>query len=94
MAYTDHFNRTGILLSSLDAVDPAPVRAVSRVVTVPKEYVPTPDDLVLSLLDESRALHSRVLPGLPSSESFVASFSYLAGTGWVLWDVYGQWYRR
>jgi hypothetical protein len=91
-AYTDFANKAGKLLGELDGFDhqaPTPTEPL-----IPSQYQVMPTDVRNELLDIVRRIKSGVLYGLPSSEVYVASMSYLPNDGWILWDVYGEWYFR
>jgi hypothetical protein len=92
-SYIDSVNRSGVLASDLNGIDPGPKRGVGRAV-IPEKYTELPCELVEALIEIGAALWTSVIPALPQSKSYVASLSCVEGRGWVLWDVYGEWYRR
>jgi len=93
LAYTNFANRSGKLLHDLSDLDLADFPLKSKI-NIPPRYERISDELVRELLEIARAIKIAVLPGLPPSKAYVASVSYLVGEGWVLWDIYGEWYQR
>jgi hypothetical protein len=94
LGYIEYANQTGKLVHSLKRVRPKPLVSTLETVAIPETYQPLDPELIHSLLRAISILQSDVLPILPISDSFVASFSYVLKTGWVLWDIYGHWYHR
>lgn len=92
--YTNYANKTGRLLWSLEDVDDYLLPHRVGRIQLPDEYSPLSDSLLRSLVEAVWSLRTRVVSHLPPSESFVASFSLLPNRGWILWDVYGSWYKR
>jgi hypothetical protein len=93
--YTEFANDSGKLLSDLTelSVDSSvDVGAVSD--EVPSQYVPMPEKLITALVEIIRTIRGEVVLDLPRSEILVASLSFLPAGGWILWDVYGDWYQR
>ncbi len=90
--YANYANSVGRLLSSLTSFRPS--RSQFAFHTVPTEYVPIPGGPVTELLSAAQIIQRHVLRSLPPSPVFVMSLSYMPDAGWVLWDVYGHWYRR
>lgn len=94
LKYTEYVNQEGRLLSSLDLFDKDIDNNIEDHMFIPDSYTPLSKNCVDHLSETAQILYSKVVRHLPHSESFVASFSYLANKEWILWDVYGQWYRR
>lgn len=92
--YIKYANHKGKLLPSLNLSDKDTKNKIEDQVFIPERYIPLPDNHLSYLIEITSILYSKVLKNLPYSKTFVASLSYLAESGWVLWDVYGQWYRR
>jgi hypothetical protein len=61
---------------------------------IPARYEKLPRSILSPLLPMIETIRFRVLSALPPSHVYVASFSYLPDRTWVLWDIYGDWYRR
>lgn len=91
-SYTSHVNAGGDLLANLDRLPAEGTVEASR--GIPEQYTPMPDDVRRELLVASARVRANVAPSLPKSDAMVASFSYIEGHGWLLWDVYGHWYVR
>lgn len=91
--YTDSVEGGGPLLANLEhlSVEHHIDWASSL---VPDRYVPMPAELRRELRIAALRIQSDVVPSLPDSPALVASFSYIKGHGWLLWDVYGHWYVR
>ena len=90
--YVELVNQTHQLLWSLDVIDSA-VSASDKQL-LPLHYVSLPRILLNSVIGYCRLLGRSAIQSLPSSPDYVASFSFTKHTGWVLWDLYGAWYRR
>jgi len=91
-AYTNFANRSGRLLPSVNDLPTAPpsTKQESR---VPLSYHQIPQQSLEELAKISKTVRS-LLSALPTSKTYVASLSYLGNEGWILWDIYGQWYLR
>jgi hypothetical protein len=61
---------------------------------VPIKPEPMPPSMIFKLIEYAQLLKMAVIPKLPASKEYVASFSLTPEFGWVLWDIYGQWYNR
>lgn len=61
---------------------------------IPNIYNPLPDNLIQSIMEIAMIINLKVLPRLPSSKYFIASFSSVPNYGLILWDIYGSWYIR
>lgn len=95
MKYIEYANNYGKLISSLESdLLNRSNRNLNIGKKIPKSYLKLPDDQLKKLRNICSILHSHVLPELPYSNSFVASFSLIPSKGWVLWDIYGGWYSR
>jgi hypothetical protein len=93
-AYSNYVNRSGVLLSDLDQFDAESGETDDSKLLIPPHYEAMPNQLLQKLLEIIGILKSDVIAFLPNSEVYVASLSYLPVEGWVLWDVYGDWYQR
>jgi hypothetical protein len=83
--FTFHSNLDAYLASNL----PAPRNA-----RVSEKFRPLGRAEIKSVARLSWNILNCVLPKLPHSEEFVASFSLVPNRGWLLWDVFGRWYHR
>jgi len=93
-AYTRLVNQSANLLQDLELLDPEPITVSDAQEEIPVHYERMPDDVLRQLAAIAQIIRQVVLQGLPPSKIYVASLSYLRSEGWVLWDVYGDWYRR
>lgn len=92
-AYIDFANRSATLATDLGIFNPkAPFDDFSA--RIPPKYEKIPSTILRRLVEIAQTIRLSVIQGLPSSEAFVASLSYLPEKEWILWDVYGDWYRR
>ncbi len=92
--YVDYANHEGRLLSSVEQFSASPREIAKAAKAIPERFTPLGRREIQSLAGFALGLKLDVLPKLPSSESFVASFSLVPERGWLLWDVYGHWYKR
>lgn len=90
--YAEHVNKTGSLVDP-DSLGPD-LQHFSETTEIPPRYQEMPSSLMDDLLGILRDVKAGILPHLPTSKVFVASLSYLEKEGWMLWDVYGDWYER
>jgi len=93
-AYSDFVNHSAKLLADLGRFDLEFVDTDVSERMIPEHYETMPSPLLKELLGIVRVVKSDVLGSLPHSKVYVASLSYLPIEGWVLWDVYGDWYLR
>jgi hypothetical protein len=91
--YTQELNRLGRARAAISVPRSGPLRA-KDLERIPARYERVPSSILNSLIPLIETIKFRVLSTLPSSSVYVASFSYLPNRTWVLWDIYGQWYRR
>lgn len=94
-SYINYANNHGKLHHELERFsrdNPKSARGISRL--IPDTYVPIPDKDVKKLCEQALLIRSMVLPKLPFSKDYVASFSLLPRKKWILWDIYGSWYNR
>ena len=91
--YVDYVNKEHELLPSLDSFSQSALDKTKSQL-VPGEYSTLSRDSVQTLIAYCRTLQERVLRNLPTSPSYVASLSLVKEIGWILWDVYGSWYKR
>ena len=89
--YTGYANRTGRLCYSLREFTRHVHKTTVPEPGVPESYQLMPRGLRQSLYESSLAIWGYVVRQLPFSGRYVASFSFLRGVGWLLWDVYGNW---
>lgn len=66
----------------------------SAIGTIPEQYCSMPAEHTRSLFTQIARIDEGVLPLLPDSPAYVASLSMLPEVGWILWDIYGDWYER
>lgn len=92
--YIKYANKKGILLPSLEIPDEIYSDEEKYEVSIPEEYQILPISYLKDLNKIITILCTKVIKKLPPSKKFVASLSYTQKRGWVLWDVYGQWYNR
>jgi hypothetical protein len=92
--YIDFANQEGQLLPSLEEFNPSADEIASASAEIPNRYSPIGRRDIRTLAGFAWTIQERVLPTLPDSESFVASLSLVPRFNWILWDVYGHWYRR
>jgi len=91
--YARYANETGKLLSSLDRfIRGCNTEDLSSL--IPEEYQPLTASSLRRIMDICFVLRENVLAGLPKSDKYVVSLSLVPDHGWVLWDVYGSWYKR
>lgn len=90
-AYTEFANKSGRLLADLTQFEAKPSEIRPN---IPYRYTPMPRKQVDELIGLARVLESKVISRLPRSTVYVASFSRVQDKSWVLWDVYGDWYKR
>ena len=93
-AYSNFVNQSATLLSDLARFDLEFGGTDVSEMTVPEQYETMPRQFLNELFGIVRVIKSDVLRSLPHSKVYVASLSYLPIEGWVLWDVYGDWYLR
>lgn len=93
-AYTRFVNAEGYLLSDLHDVEVSDEDKVSATALVPTKYAVLPESYRRALVQSCKRLRDDVIPILPRSATYAASFSYFEEFGWILWDVYGEWYVR
>jgi hypothetical protein len=92
--YVDFANHEGRLLPSVEQFSASSDEIANAAKTIPEHFMPLGRREIRTLAGLALKLQLDVLPKLPHSESFVASFSLVPERGWVLWDVYGHWYKR
>ena len=92
--YVKYVNEKGVLLPALDLFDRDVNNKSEEEVFIPDNYTPLPASLLHSLGEITWLLYTEVVKRLPNSKVFIASLSYFEDEGWILWDIYGQWYRR
>jgi hypothetical protein len=90
-AYTEFANKSGRLLASLSAFA---VASTQTEPTIPHRYTALTREQIHELIRLTRILQSSVIPKLPPSDVYVASLSRIRDKRWVVWDVYGSWYKR
>lgn len=93
-AYTEYAEQHGCLLTNLQRFQVGNAALSEAALLVPEVHEPMPREIRGPLRGVCKLLRSEVVPYLPRSSSFVASLSHFAAEGWLLWDVYGQWYAR
>jgi hypothetical protein len=91
--YIGFVNTSATLLADLDqfGTDPPGTDAAKE---IPVHYHQMPEHLRRELSTLASKIKSGVIDKLPKSRIYVASLSYLIPEGWVLWDIYGDWYWR
>jgi len=92
--YIEYANKYGRLKANLDTFDTSQGTKRREEPDMPDEYRPLSTNYMQQLIQIASRVRYMVLDGLPPSESHIASFSMLPGRGWILWDIYGQWYKR
>ncbi|MFH1526821.1 MAG: hypothetical protein ABIG69_09245 [Bacteroidota bacterium] len=92
--YIDFVNKNGYLLSSLERFNESNDISSKENYVIPKTYKPISRSQLKTLSNIAFMVKTKILPKLPVSEFYVASFSLTLKTSWVLWDIYGSWYKR
>jgi hypothetical protein len=92
--YAEYVNHEGHLLASLRRFSPTENEVIAAIKLIPAEYKIISSEQLSLLITFASRIRVSALPQLPGSEAYVASFSLLPGRGWILWDIYGSWYRR
>ncbi|MFA6147005.1 MAG: hypothetical protein WC899_02220 [bacterium] len=92
--YVTFVNARGRLVSNLEDPEIQKYTPDKKEPTIPIEYTSLPEGRWRELAEIATILQHDVLPILPSSRSFAASLSFIPGEGWLLWDIYGSWYKR
>jgi hypothetical protein len=62
--------------------------------TLNKEYIPATKCEIQEAAFLSYIIKTKIIPLLPFSQDYIASFSILENKKCVLWDIYGKWYQR
>ncbi|MEM1989000.1 MAG: hypothetical protein QXS41_04140 [Candidatus Woesearchaeota archaeon] len=93
VAYVEYVNKEGRLLDSLNDLEKFVDNKHSSY-CIPEKYELLPNTIQRELLSISKTLYEWTINLLPPSKSFVASLSYINNIGWILWDIYGEWYYR
>ena len=88
--YIEYVNKKNKLLDSFDIFKEQ--NDISH--NISKNYSPMPLFIASELVKINKDIYTHVINMLPYSKSFVASLSYINNVGWILWDIYGSWYRR
>ncbi len=94
VSYIEFANRHGELLTSLKDIEVKDVLTSMKKLELNKEYTKISFSHLKKLMRESLKIQRKVLSQLPESQQFIASFSFLPQAGWLLWDIYGSWYKR
>lgn len=89
--YKKYVNRTGSMLANINKFM---IEGDGEFSKIPDKYKRISNVLLKELIDYIYIIKSRVIMMLPYSDLYVASFSYSGEYGWILWDVYGSWYKR
>jgi hypothetical protein len=92
--YIRFVNEKHVLLPSLDAFAGDRHDKTEEEAFIADSYCPLPPRLLRSLQEIAWLAQTDVVKKLPESDTFVASLSYFEDQGWMLWDIYGQWYKR
>lgn len=93
-AYGNFVNQSATLLADLSQFDFEFRTANTPEMMIPAHYEKMSSQSLEELLGIIRVIKSDVVRSLPHSKVYVASLSYLEVEGWILWDVYGDWYLR
>lgn len=92
--YTNHANKEGELLSSLNYFKTKLPNILEYEMKIPKRYKELPEEYLKKLKTIISNIQKNVANTLPFSSEFIASLSYIKQRGWILWDIYSQWYSR
>lgn len=92
--YVRYVNEQCQLLPEIEGIEHFDVSNCNMDFSPPDTYTPLKPSLKVSLLKTVEAVYYEVVNQLPPSQVYVASFSYLPAHGWLLWDIYGHWYKR
>ncbi len=93
-AYCAFVNNEGELLPSLDILNGHEACGTADLDPIADRYAPIPGALLHELVRILWRIRTEVILALPPSKVFVASLSFVPGKRWLLWDVFGEWYRR
>jgi hypothetical protein len=93
-AYTRYVNSSKKLCSDLGEFNGLEGHIPEDSIFVPETYTPLTYEATQNLKHASRAILENVIEKLPPSKAYAASFSFFKQDGWLLWDIYGQWYER
>jgi hypothetical protein len=89
--YIKYVNMTGKFKTSLEDFC---IKNNNIEFRIPISYTVIPDNIFRELIIICNKIKFSVLKHLPISNSYAASLSYIDNSGWVLWDIYGDWYNR
>ena len=92
--YTGYANKSGRLSHKLHRFSKSGEHNPTEDVLVPMSYQVMTSLYRRELHELCYLIQTEVIGNLPKSQAYVASMSFLEGEGWLLWDVYGEWYRR
>ena len=92
--YNEFMNTKGLLLPSLESLKVSDNEVEKQLGAVPETYTPIDRDFTDYAADVVRRVRRSVAPYLPKSRALVVSMSLTQEHGWILWDIYGEWYRR
>lgn len=93
--YINFANNYGKLLPNLDQFDSFQDEISATIARrIPRNYSPIPEADIRNLCKVAETIQIEVIPRLPKSDKYVASFSKLPEQNWMLWDIYGSWYSR
>jgi len=92
-SYICRANQDGVLSHDLPkATSPQVTDDIEHL--VPGNYSPLGLSSIRELLGMAQRIKFGVIPALPHSMEYSASFSLVPTGGWKLWDIYGSWYNR
>jgi hypothetical protein len=88
-SYIEYVNREHKLLPAIDNLAEQKYNY-----SVNDEYEPVTKKAIDDIFFLVYIIKKEIVPQLPSSKAYVASFSMLENEELVLWDIYGKWYYR
>ncbi len=92
--YEEIVNKEGRLLNSEEFNQITIDHKYLDDVFIPPKYRPIGNKLLNELIDLCRDIKMYIIPKLPKSKSYIVSITYTYGRRWIIWDIYGGWYKR
>lgn len=92
--YIEYANQKGILLPNLDNLIEKSNYEENIDNIIPEHYLPISKEIFEKLCISALLMKVKLLIQLPYSKYYSISLSYVPKYGWLLWDVYGEWYNR
>ncbi len=86
-------NKNGYLSSSLAEYDVSDEQIYKEIKTIPIQYIPLNKSKIKHLVQLAWNIRN-IIPILPTTKNYIGSVSLVPNVGWILWDIYGEWYKR